>query len=66
MKNRFLLITLAILTMGLFVTPSVRAQDDPQGPPPVQPQAPTSAPRRSPIDGGAPERGQWQRFNHAR
>ena len=48
MKNRFLLITLAILTMGLFVTPSVRAQDDPQGPPPVQPQAPTSAPQAQP------------------
>ena len=31
MKNRFLLIALAILSMGLFVTSNVRAQDEPAG-----------------------------------
>ncbi len=37
MKNRFFLITLAILSIGLFVTSNVRAEDAPQ--PDVQPQA---------------------------
>ena len=37
MKNRFFLITLVILTMGLFVPSNVRAEDAPE--PDVQPQA---------------------------
>ncbi len=41
MKNRFFLIALAILALGLFVTANVRAQDDPQAQPQpqTQPQA---------------------------
>ena len=68
MKNRFLLIALAILSMGLFVTSNVRAEDEPgtdlgsnpQGQPQAQPQAqpPTTVGRLSVIHG--------QRFDHAR
>ncbi len=55
MKNRFLIAALAILTMGLMVSPSLRAEDeqpDPQGPPPVeqpgqQPQAQGQQPQSS-------------------
>jgi hypothetical protein len=49
MKNRFLLITLAILTMGLFVTPKVHAEDEGQPPQPTQPQ--TAVARISVIHG---------------
>jgi hypothetical protein len=61
MKNRFLLITLAILTMGLFVTPKVRAEDEGQPPQPTQPQ--TAVARISVIHGDVTtmrgDAGQW-------
>ncbi len=40
MKSRFLLITLLMLSTGLYVTPTMRAQEGPEGPetPPVAPQ----------------------------
>ena len=44
MKNPFFLFILAILTMGLFVTSNVRAEDDPQALPQRQPQAQPQAP----------------------
>jgi hypothetical protein len=51
MKNRFLLITLAVLTMGLFITPNVRAEDDPEAQPPAPPQVqaqPQASPQAQP------------------
>ena len=44
MKNRFLLIALAVLSAGLFLTSSVRAGDDPESAPVGQPEAQPSAP----------------------
>ena len=53
MKNRFFLIALAILSMGLFATSNVRAGDDldPQAQPQAQLQAPTAVGRISVIHG---------------
>ena len=57
MKNRFFLIALAILSMGLLVTPNIRAEDEsqpqapPQAQPQAQPQAPTGVGRLSVIHG---------------
>ena len=65
MKNRFLLITLAILSMGLFVTSNVRAQDGPEAPPQAQPAGTTSGSASSTDDGGAHQRDSWERYNHA-
>ncbi len=62
MKNRFFLITLAILSMGLFVTSNVRAEDERHRPPQVQPQAQP----QGTDDGGAHQRDPWGRFHHAR
>jgi hypothetical protein len=69
MKDRFLLITLAILAMGLFVTSNMRAQDDPQAPvppqaqPQAQPQPQTAVGRISVIHGNVTtmhgDAGQW-------
>jgi hypothetical protein len=55
MKSRFLLIALAILSMGVFVTFNVRAGDDPEaqpvGQPETQPQPPSEVGRLSVIHG---------------
>src|ERR1039458_876507 len=55
MKNRILLIALAILSVGLLITLSGRAQDgppeQPDGPPQEQPQAPSAVGRLSVIHG---------------
>jgi len=55
MKNRILLIALAILSIGLLITLSGRAQDgppeQPQGPPQEQPQAQSVIGRLSVIHG---------------
>jgi hypothetical protein len=65
MKNRFLLITIAILSVGLLVTSNVRADDQPQpdAPPQAQPQAQTAVGRISVIHGDVTtmhgDGGQW-------
>jgi len=67
MRNRFFLIAVAILSMGLFVTGNIRAQDGPQAPPQAppqaQPQAPTGVGRISVIHGDVTtmrgDAGQW-------
>ncbi|HMD85219.1 MAG TPA: DUF6600 domain-containing protein [Terriglobia bacterium] len=65
MKNRFLLIALAILSMGLFVTSNFRAEDEtqPDAQPEAQPQAQTAVGRISVIHGDVTtmhgDGGQW-------
>jgi len=67
MKNRFFVITLAILTMGLFITSNLRAEEgtepQPEPQPEVQPQAPTSVGRISAVHGNVSimhgDSGQW-------
>ena len=55
MKNRILLIAIAILSTGIFITLSGRAQDgppeQPEGPPQQQPQTPSAVGRLSVIHG---------------
>jgi len=63
MKNRFLLIGLAILSMGFFATSNVWAGDDPEAQPQTQPQAPTAVGRLSVTQGTVStmhgDGGQW-------
>ena len=65
MKNRFFLITLAILSMGLFVTSNLRAQDGP-GRTPRSNLSPGTTTGTATDDGGAHQRDSWERYNHAR
>ena len=63
MKNRFFLIALAILALGLFVTANVRAED---GIAQAQPQHRLSRKLSNRRMVGAHQRDSWGRFNYAR